>query len=317
MSYRYNTVDIIVGIGMCAIIFGALLLFAAANGTYQTELPQLRLLEQSADVEAGVTSLQPALGQAIVDQSLFERRANLVMAQAVSEWNRATLAYHEYQSRPGGSMGAVMRQAVAVPAEHSARVQGIMGRAIVTFTARGVRNGRLSADLYQSEYNTDLIRATEARGQRLHHDFDSTWQATLGRRIVDAIQHDRTQAGAIQERLGSALVRVTLAQTGSDAIRAMQQEQLASLLMAAIFAEGSVERTTLVTATAPLRDEAAAVSSGSVSWPEIPMGYLMIAGLLLVTIFFGGLSWAAQSREKKALAELKYDASRWVYRMAA
>ena len=27
MSYRYNTIDIIVGVGMCAIVFGALLFF--------------------------------------------------------------------------------------------------------------------------------------------------------------------------------------------------------------------------------------------------------------------------------------------------
>ena len=36
MSYRYNTIDIIVGVGMCAIVFGALLFFVAANGTLQT-----------------------------------------------------------------------------------------------------------------------------------------------------------------------------------------------------------------------------------------------------------------------------------------
>jgi len=34
MSYRYNTIDIIVGIGLCAILFGALLVFAAGQGTY-------------------------------------------------------------------------------------------------------------------------------------------------------------------------------------------------------------------------------------------------------------------------------------------
>jgi hypothetical protein len=39
MSYRYNTIDIIVGIGMCAIVFGAWLFFFAANGTYQVATP--------------------------------------------------------------------------------------------------------------------------------------------------------------------------------------------------------------------------------------------------------------------------------------
>ncbi|HXV68808.1 MAG TPA: hypothetical protein VD738_07775 [Nitrospira sp.] len=317
MSYRYNTIDIIVGIGMCAILFGALLLFAAANGTYQVALPQSLSPAPSVEVEFGVASLQPALGRAIVDQALFERRANHAMAQSASEWNRATLAYHEFRSRPGGSIGAIMRQAMTVPAEHHARVQGILGRAIVHFTARGVRNGRVSADLPHSDYNTTMIRVTEARGQRLHHDFESTWQTTLGRNLVHAIQQDKRRAGALQERLGAALVQVTQAQTGAEEVRATTQEQLASLVMAAIRAQVPEERGTLVAATESPKDEGAAASAEPGSWPEIPMGYLMIAGVLLMASFWGGLSWAAQSREKKALAEMRYDASRWVYRVAA
>ncbi len=49
MSHRYNTIDIIVGVGMCAIVFGALLIFFAANGTYQAATPQpIRLNNLSA-----------------------------------------------------------------------------------------------------------------------------------------------------------------------------------------------------------------------------------------------------------------------------
>jgi hypothetical protein len=47
------------------------------------------------------------------------------------------------------------------------------------------------------------------------------------------------------------------------------------------------------------------------------MGYLIVAGLMLVTIFFGGLSLTARSRETKALAEMEYQTAKWVYRMAA
>ncbi len=46
MSHRYNTIDIIVGVGMCAIVFGALLIFFAANGTYQVAIPQPISIEQ-------------------------------------------------------------------------------------------------------------------------------------------------------------------------------------------------------------------------------------------------------------------------------
>jgi hypothetical protein len=317
MSYRYNTIDIIVGVGMCAIVFGALLFFVAANGSFQAAIPQPISIEQPAGIELGMTLLQPALGQAIVDGALFERRANQVIAQSASEWNRATLAHHELQSLPGGPFGAVMRQAATVPADHMARVQGVMGRAIVNFTRRGIRSGVLSADQYLSDYNTGMIRVTEARGQRLNHNFASTWQATLGRGIVDAIQNYRKRAGAIQEQLGTAILHVAQAQTGSEEVRAAQQEQLASLVVAAVRTEALADRLTLLAAIESFPEDAAVAFTEPARWPELPMGYLIAAGLLLAAVFFGGLSLTARSRETKALAEMQHHAARWVYRMAA
>src|SRR3954465_5391584 len=138
MSYRYNTIDIIVGVSMCAIVFGAALFFLAASGTLQTVIPQPTSIEQPADSEFGMIWIQPALGQAIVDQVIFERQSNQVMAQSASEWNRAPPPPHKFQSIPDGPFGAVMRQAATIPADHMARVQGVLGRAIVNFTTRGI-----------------------------------------------------------------------------------------------------------------------------------------------------------------------------------
>lgn len=317
MSYRYNTVDIIVGVGMCAIVFGALLFFVAASGTYQAAIPQPISIAEPLDLQLGMTVLQPALGQALVDQAIFERRANQLMTHSVSEWNRATLAHHEFQSLSGGPFGAVMRQAATVPADHMARVQGVMGRAVVNFTQRGIRSGALSADQYLSDYNSGMIRATEARGQRLDHKFVSTWQATLGRGIVDAIQNYRKRAAAIQEQLGTAILHVTQAQRGSEEGRAAQQTQLATLVTAAVRTEALTDRLTLLAAIESLPEDTAVAFTEPASWPEIPMGYLMVAGLMLVAVFFGGLLLSARSRETKALDEMKHTAARWVYRMAA
>jgi hypothetical protein len=317
MSHRYNTIDIIVGVGMCAIVFGALLVFFAANGTYQAAPPQLISIEQPVGIEYEMTSLQPVLGQAIVDQALFERRANQLVAQSAAEWNQATLAHQEFQSLPGGPLGAVMLQAATVPADHMARVQYVMGRAIANFTARGIRSGVLSADQYRSDYNTSMIRATETRGQRLDREFTSTWQATLGRRIIDATQDYSRQAGAIQERLGAAIVHVTQAQDGLEEVRAAQQEQLGSLVLASIRTEAQADRATLLAAIESFPENTAIASTELASWPEVPMGYLIVSGLMLVSVFFGGLSLATRSRETKALAEMEYQATKWVYRMAA
>jgi len=318
MSYRYNTTDIIVGVGMCAILFGGLLLFLAANGTYQAVLPQALALEQSSEI-TGMSALQPALGQAIVEQALSERRNNRTMAQSVSEWNRATMAHHELQSGSRGLLGVTLSQAAAVPADHLARVQGVMGQGIVNFTTRGVRHGLLSADQYGTIYNMKMIGAIQAQGQRLHDQFASTWQATLGRRIVEAAQHDWLQAGAIQERLGWAVVQVVRAQMNSEEGQAMQQEQLASLIFAAVRNEVMTDRpmqpTVAVPSAVPSENIAVAFTE-SASWPEIPMTYLIAAGLLLATVFLGSLTMAAQSREAKALAQLERDADRWAFRMA-
>jgi hypothetical protein len=175
MPHRYSIIDHIVGVGMCAIVFGALLFVFAANDTYQAAISQPISIEQPVGIELGMAVLQPALGQAIVDQTLFERRTNQAIAQSASGWNRTTLGYQEFQSFPGGPLGAIMRQATIVPADHMARGQYVMGRAIVNFTARGSRSEVVSADQYLSEYNTNMIRATDARGQRLDHEFAPTW----------------------------------------------------------------------------------------------------------------------------------------------
>lgn len=320
MSYRYNTIDIVVGVGMCAILFGGLLLFLAANGTYQTMSPQTLAMEQQTGIDDGMSLLQPALGQAIVEQALFERRANQAVAQSASEWNRATMAYHELQSGSRGLLAMTLNQAATVPSDHLARVQGIMGRAIVNFTTRGVRHGLLSADQYGTMYNMKMIGAIEAQGRRLHDQFAATWQTTLGRRIVEAAHYDWIQAGAIQERLGSALVRVIRAQMNLDEGQAVQQEQLASLIFAAVRNEVLADHSTQPTVTIPSvmpSEDIAVASTGSASWPEISMSYLIAAGLLLATVFLGALSMAAQSREAKAIAQLRRDADRWAFRMAA
>jgi hypothetical protein len=241
----------------------------------------------------------------MVDQAVFERRTNQLMAQSASELDRATLDHQEFQSLQDG------------PSHHMARVQYVMGRAIVNFTRRGIRNGVLSADQYLSEYNTNMIRATEANGERLDHEFASTWQATLGHRIVDAIQDHRRRAGTIQEQLGAAILHVTQAQTGSEKIRAAQQEQLASLVLAAVRTEAQADRLPLLAAVKSHSKGTTVASTEPASWPEIPMGYLSVAGLMLVTIFFGGLSLAARSRETKALAEMEHQTTKWVYRPAA
>lgn len=317
MSYRYTTVDIIVGVGMCAILFGALLFFVAANGTYQVAVPESLSSEASIVSETGLALLQPVIGHAVVDEAVFERRANELIAQSASEWNRATMADQNFRSVYGGPFGAVMQKAETVPVAHQARVQGVMGKAIVNFTARGVRAGLLSADLSLADYNTRMIRAVEARGQRLHDAFTSTWQATLGRNIVEAYRTYAERAGAIQERMGSALVQLAHGQYFVEQGRAAIQTQLASVVTAAIRSQSLSDRLTLLAAIDPIPQENPVGITKPATWPEVSMGYVIVVGILLAAIFFVGMFLSAMRREAKALAEMRHNASKWVYRPAA
>jgi hypothetical protein len=97
----------------------------------------------------------------------------------------------------------------------------------------------------------------------------------------------------------------------------MQQEQLASLMVAAIRTEALADRMTLLAAIESFPEDTAVAFTEPASWPEIQIGYLTVSSLMLVTVFFGGLSLAARIRETKALAEMEHQAARWVYRMAA
>jgi len=234
MPYRFNTLDIIVGVGMTAIIFGAILLFVATAGSFQPLSHQWASLDSFSDDRTGMTWLQPAIGQAVVDQALLERRTNRSMAEAVSQWNRATMASYDVGPGTDGLFGMVRQSAITLPLDHAARVQGIMGRSIVNFTRRGVRTGLLSAGQSESVYNADMIRKTEARGMQLDEMFAATWQGSLGRAIVDRFQQYTRRADALQEQLGAAVLQMTQSQIASEEQHAASQQQLASLVSAAI-----------------------------------------------------------------------------------
>lgn len=319
MSYRYNGIDIVVGVGMCAIVFGALLLVFATSGTFLVATSEPIAVEPSSVMTAGMTWLQPALGQAIVERTLLQHRSDRMTASALSEWNQAMGAHRSLQSISGDPFGSIRRRAATVPGDHAARVQAVMGRSIVNFTRRGVRSGILSADPYLSDYNRGMIGVAERMGQRLDRDFSSTWQATLGRWIVDASRDYASRYALVQEQLGTAIMHLAQAKTGLEGAWAANQYQLASLIAAVDRTTATTDRfTQLAAAEAELMPKPVSVATArTVTWPEIPMGYMIAAAMVLMTVFFGGLNVSAARREAKAMSERNRDAVKWVYRTAA
>lgn len=316
MSYRYSSIDIIVGFGMCAIVFGALFLFVATTGTFLVAA-QPAIVESLPGSAGGMVWLQPALGRAIVDRTLLQRASDRITAQATLEWDQALVAHYSLQSMPGGPFGVVMDRAAAMPDEHAARVQGVMGQAIVNGTRRGVRSGMLGADFSLAGYNRTMIGNVERLGERMESAFAATWQPQLGRWIVDAGRDYAVRAAGVQERLGAAIIHVAQARTGLEEAWAVNQYQLGTLLAA-------VDR--VATPTGPAdqiqvaRMEPAvgtAMSEPAMTWPGIPVGYLFAAMMGMALVFFSGLRLSAMSRESKVQAELRRDCERWVYRPAA
>jgi hypothetical protein len=315
MPYRFNSIDLVVGVGVCAIVFGAMLLVIATSGAFVVNGSPLGLIENGfPSTEAAW--LQPALGRAIVEREMLQQRTDRITASATAEWKQAMTAHSTLQSIPGGPFAFVMDRAVTVPQEHAARVQTVMGRAVVNSTQRGIRSGILSADLYLSDYNQEMIAAIEARGQRMQQQFGSTWQSVLGRWIVDVSREQLRRTGEVQEQLGTAFVHMTQAKMGLEDAWAANQYQLGSLMAA-------VDRASIMRDSAPMlasdkttRPESIASSRMPVI-PDIPIGYLIAAAVLLCGVFFGGLVLSAAAREAKVLAETRRNAGRWVYRMAS
>jgi len=315
MPYRFNSIDILVGVGLCAIVFGAMVFVVATSGAFLVSGPQLGVIEEALP-STEAAWLQPALGRAIVERTMLQQRTDQITASATAEWNQATMAHRNLQAIQGGPFAFVMDRAVTIPREHDARVQAVMGRSIVNFTQRGIRSGVLSADLYLSDYNQGMIAATEARARRMHEEFASTWQSVLGRWIVDVSRDHMRRVAEVQEQLGAAIVHVTQAKMGLEGAWAANQYQLGSL-MAAVDRTTTMDDGAGLLASADTTRPAATTSIGLPLIPDIPVGYLMAAALLLCGVFFGGLVLSAAAREAKALAEAKRNTGRWVYRMAS
>jgi hypothetical protein len=313
MSYRFNSFDIVVAVGLCAILFGGMLIILAASGTLAVG-GQQRLTDALPTTESA--SLQPALGRAIMQRALLQRESDRMTAAAMSELNRAVQAYRSMQPTSGRPLSAVIDRAIALPKEHEARVQAVMGRSVVNFTQRGVRGGVLSADLYLSDFNHGMITATQNRGKRMHDEFASSWQSLLGTWIVYASKDHLLRAAAMQEQLGSAIFHVGQARIHLEDAWSANQVQLGSL-MAALDRSGVMREGVTQLASVKPAPEAVTTSGAVPVVPEISMAYLISAGFALCTVFFAGLLLSTAARESKALAESRRNAGRWVYRMAS
>jgi hypothetical protein len=272
-------------VGLCATIAAAGLLFMAANGMVSVSLTGQQVSEPLTGQEDGLRWLQPILGQAIVDQDVLDRRYATIAPAAMAQLTGVSGEYMRRQTSPFGYLHSIKTSATWAEADHATRVQTVMGRAIVQFTRRGVRSGMLSSEGNIGDFNPLMIDRTDALGQRMDTEFLANWQPNLGRAIVGATQDSAKLSALTQERLGSAIVQLTTVQTVYDAAHAAIQEQLGGATVVATRTPSQMSGTSLERSA---QDPVGTVAAPR-SWPVLPMTTIVVASLILMSLFSAGL----------------------------
>jgi hypothetical protein len=231
MQQRFEFMDLIVAVGLCATIVASGVLLMAANGMQIGTVGGSRA--QPTGNLTGMDLLQPVLGQAIVDGALLERSHAKHAAAAIAQLDGLAFERNQWQHSPYGYLDSITIGASWAEAEHTARVQTVMGRSIVNFTRRGVRSGLWTSVERAAHDNPQMIGVTEAMGEKMDNTFLANWQPNIGRGIVVATQDSEKRSRLRQERLGTAIVEMATVQEAYEPVRAAIQEQLGSATVVA------------------------------------------------------------------------------------
>jgi hypothetical protein len=295
-------VDVMVLIGLCATAAAAHLFFAVSNGTLQAGVSHPEGVGISTSILESMKWVQPALGQAIVQDAVLEREASRKIIDSAMQLNRAIIAGELADASSSVWLERLRAQATRAQAEHAARVQFVLGRSIVEFTKRGVRIGALPTDQTTSDYNRRMIDLVQATRARMEAKFHETHQPSLGNDIVLGSQQlDRLRV-QIQQRLGHAIVAVTTVQHRYHTELEALQEQIGALAVAAATTELRAELFDRLAAAAYPRTDMPRFA-GPRSWPDVPFGILLAATGVLIGIFLIGLRLTAGGPEEDMAGE--------------
>lgn len=314
MKRSLEPIDLVVAVGVLATVVCGYLMFMASSGNLY---PRTEIVAEvrTPTVADAMQWVQPALGQAIVDEAILESELASELTREVRQLNRVFMTDQWLKAAPVGFIDRVHRYAAAVERDHAARMQWVMGRTIVNATLRGVRSGMLSAGHSQSDFSRALVGQAAFIGGRMDEAFREGWQERLGRMIVASSQDYQEIVEQNQERIGSSIVGVAETQ---DAFRTKQeavQVQLASAAIAAVrgdqIADGFAH---LKSADSGTMFQAYPVQTRS--WPEIPVGMFFMASLALVGIFIAGILMPLP-RPSPRMQESDYRAGEERYRKTA
>ena len=299
---RYcEPIDGMVAIGMIATLLGGYFLFMAANGVLQGAPMTATMAAMATGPTTAMEWVQPALGEAVVDNELLELTTASELVAAVKRLNVATLAGQSVDAAPEHVANTVRTLAEAMDRDHAARVQYVLGRSIQTATSRGVRTGLVSAANDNTAFSRRMIETAAATGDRLGARYAEMREPLLGQLIV-AFSEDAVQGqGRIQERMGAAIARVTAIQQKAAEAIGDTQAQLGLLTVAALHGE-PIEKVDLGIGIPPRP----ASGAEERSWPDVPASALILASLGLIGLFCAGLFMPAARPEEPVFTEAEH-----------
>jgi hypothetical protein len=304
MKKQLEPVDLMVAVGLVATVFCVYLMFMAATGMVGTALSATTgSTVRTPTIMDAMEWVQPALGEAIVQNYLLEREAARGIEKAADRLNHALMAAHALKGSASPLIDHIRSYAAKLEADRAAWVQFVLGRRIVDFTARGARAGILSDTQSGSAYNRSMIELVKSSVSRMNDQFETMRQSILGWEIVTTSAAREQSAGRIQEQLGRAIVEITLAERlYADAIP-RAQEQVASVVLVAVHTEQMADRFEQLAAADMTGGGQAVTFSEPRTWPEVPGEFILGASVVLIGIFFAGLVWPAGRRERLAMEE--------------
>jgi hypothetical protein len=296
MRRCFEPVDLMVVVGVCATALAAYLFFAASNGMLPSTVSGDGLAS-TGSVDA-MGWIQPALGQAIMQDAVLEQQASQRIVDAAMQLNRAIVATDLAEASSSIWLDRLRSKAARAEAEHAASVQFVQGRRILEFTKRGLRTGVLTADGLTAGYNRRMIAVTQASGQRMESQFREAQQSNLGREIVSGIQQRDTVRAQMQQRLGRSIVAVTSVQERYGSAFSALQEQLGAMTLATAFASAEPELRTDLFGPRATAERATFVPPRS--WAAIPFSMLLAATAVLMALFVMGLRIAGRPEDEMA-----------------
>lgn len=317
MTRRIEPIDLMVAVGVFATIISGYFFFMAANGTLEAAQPELTTAEATTAVSGPMAAMewvQPALGQALVQNYLLDRSAISDMQAAAKELNHVSLMAESLMDGAIASSDDLSARMASLEADHAARVQYVLGRSIVVFTGRGVRSGVLSSTLVDGPYNQRMIGLTEDRGSHMETVYQDTREPMLGHSIVAATQDAVRFGEEVQGRLGGAVVRVASLQEESP-VKGEAQTQLALLALASIHTEEMADRFDRLAGAEQSLQPASIIVSEPRMWPEIPSGTLIAGSIGLIGLFGIGLMMSGTKPEE--MPTIHHVPSEPVYRKTA